>query len=247
MDRLLAHRGPQSADLWSAARDQLRDYGLNPIAAASGDLNCGRADMMASGLRAKQRSLFICGWMESIEFREAAHIWGKDTYETQELVKQGTVQKGNHVAVIGPAAENGVLFAGIYCDHGRAAARTGLGAVMGAKNLKAIAVHGDEAMPLVNPNLYSSFRSESNRALKQDNQAHVFCTSSGLRARRTIRNTWAQYRPNITSRAVLSPLRIFRDRAGRIVVAGQSACHACVILWSGRAAGRRCETQRPGI
>jgi len=48
---------------------------------------------------------------------------------------------------VGPAAENRILFAGIYCDHGRTAARTGLGAVMASKNLKAIAVLGNAKAP----------------------------------------------------------------------------------------------------
>ncbi len=55
---------------------------------------------------------------------------------------------GTRVACVGPAAENGVLFAGIFCDHGRAAGRTGLGAVMASKNLKAIAVKGAGKIPL---------------------------------------------------------------------------------------------------
>ena len=71
-------------------------------------------------------------WIEDgrLAFRNAAHLWGKDTYETQESIKQEINQKGIHVACVGPAAENRILFAGIYCDHGRTAARTGLGAVM---------------------------------------------------------------------------------------------------------------------
>jgi aldehyde:ferredoxin oxidoreductase len=60
--------------------------------------------------------------------------------------------KRARVACIGPAGENLVLFAGVMNDHGRAAARTGLGAVMGSKKLKAIAVSGRADVPLHDPN-----------------------------------------------------------------------------------------------
>lgn len=83
-------------------------------------------------------------WIDNgkLEMRSAIEIWGKDTYEAQSAIRQVIGQAGAHVAVVGPAAEKGVLFAGIHCDHGRTAGRTGLGAVMASKNLKAIVVHG---------------------------------------------------------------------------------------------------------
>ncbi len=64
-----------------------------------------------------------------LEIREAAAVWGKDTYESQSIIKGEIGITGAHVLTIGPAGENGVLFAGLYCDHGRAAGRTGLGRV----------------------------------------------------------------------------------------------------------------------
>lgn len=78
------------------------------------------------------------------EIREASHLWGKDTYETQNVIK-GEIEDGNvSVACIGPAGERLVKFACIINDGGRAAGRCGLGAVMGSKNLKAIAVRGNK-------------------------------------------------------------------------------------------------------
>jgi aldehyde:ferredoxin oxidoreductase len=53
-----------------------------------------------------------------VEIRSATHLWGLDTYQTQEQIKAEVGQAGLHVAVIGPAGERGVRFAGIYCDHG---------------------------------------------------------------------------------------------------------------------------------
>lgn len=81
---------------------------------------------------------------EKVEIRDAAHLWGKDTYETSELLEQETIS-GAIGAVIGPAGEKQIKLASIMHDgkHGRAAGRTGLGAVMGSKNLKAVVVKGN--------------------------------------------------------------------------------------------------------
>lgn len=170
-------------------------------------------------------------WIEGgrLEVRNAAHLWGKDTYETQELVKQEIGQKGIHVAVVGLAAEKRVLFAGIYCDHGRTAGRTGLGAVMASKNLKAIAVHGKRTLPLVHAELYAALRSESNRTLKQDNEArvlHELGTASAANYSEYLGAMPAKYYHQ-------GGFELIDNVSGSTMVetilAGQSACHACVI------------------
>ena len=73
--------------------------------------------------------------------KDAGHLWGKGVYETQEIIRKGKPKC--RVACIGPAGENMVRFAAIMNDEGRAAGRTGLGAVMGSKRLKAISVEGN--------------------------------------------------------------------------------------------------------
>jgi aldehyde:ferredoxin oxidoreductase len=82
-----------------------------------------------------------------VELREAAELWGLGTYETMKLVKAET-DKHASIACIGPAGENLVRFAAIINDSGRAAARTGLGAVMGSKKVKAIAAAGGQEVPV---------------------------------------------------------------------------------------------------
>jgi aldehyde:ferredoxin oxidoreductase len=88
-------------------------------------------------------------------------------------VKEEVGEKSARVCVIGPAGEKQVLFASIMCDHGRMAGRTGMGAVMGSKNLKAVAVHGEKEIPVYDFPIYKSLRSESNRRLRDDNEAKV--------------------------------------------------------------------------
>jgi aldehyde:ferredoxin oxidoreductase len=82
-----------------------------------------------------------------VEIRDAAHLWGKDCYETEEIL-MNTFGKDVRVACIGPAGEKLSLIAAIMNDHGRAAGRSGLGAVMGSKKLKAVAVRGKAKIPL---------------------------------------------------------------------------------------------------
>ena len=83
-------------------------------------------------------------WLSIVEGEarlfDAAGLWGKDLYETTDLLKKG--EPGLKVLAIGPAGENLVRFAAIGNDKGHFIGRTGLGAVMGAKKLKAICVRG---------------------------------------------------------------------------------------------------------
>src|SRR3972149_2860288 len=70
------------------------------------------------------------------EIREASHLWGKDTVETREALKAELGQR-TRVVAIGPGGENGVIFASLFADDD-ASAGGGMGAVMGAKHLKAV-------------------------------------------------------------------------------------------------------------
>ncbi len=170
-------------------------------------------------------------WIQDgrFEVRDAAQLWGKDIYETQAIVKQEVGRTNAHVAVVGPAAENGVLFAGIYCDHGRTAGRTGLGAVMASKNLKAIAVHGKRVLPLVHSGRYSGLRSESNRALKQDNESRVLHELGTAGAA-----NYSEYLGAMPAKYYHQGGFEFVDKVSGsnmadTILVGQSACHACVI------------------
>jgi len=79
---------------------------------------------------------------DKVELRDAAHLWGKTTWVTEETIKKSHQDPQIRVASIGRAGENQVLFACIVNDLHRAAGRSGVGAVMGSKNLKAVAVRG---------------------------------------------------------------------------------------------------------
>ena len=79
---------------------------------------------------------------DKVELRDAAHLWGKTVFQTEEIIKKSHQDPQTRVCSIGRAGENGVMFACIVNDLHRAAGRSGVGTVMGAKNLKAVAVRG---------------------------------------------------------------------------------------------------------
>ncbi|MBI2907278.1 MAG: aldehyde ferredoxin oxidoreductase family protein [Chloroflexi bacterium] len=85
------------------------------------------------------------------ELRDAAGLWGLDTVGCVRRVRQELSDDKARVACIGPAGERQVLITSVINDEGRAAGRGGVGAVMGAKNLKAIAVRGSGQVPVADP------------------------------------------------------------------------------------------------
>jgi aldehyde:ferredoxin oxidoreductase len=88
---------------------------------------------------------------DRVEIKDASAIWGHDTYETPVLVREDLKDPGAQVVCIGPAGEQMAVYATIMSGTGNAAARTGLGAVMGSKNLKAVAVHGTRGISVAQP------------------------------------------------------------------------------------------------
>jgi aldehyde:ferredoxin oxidoreductase len=83
---------------------------------------------------------------DKAELRDAGHLWGKSVWETEEMLKKAHQDPQTRVSSIGLAGENQVLFAAVVNDLHRAAGRSGVGAVMGSKNLKAIAVRGTKGV-----------------------------------------------------------------------------------------------------
>jgi len=97
-------------------------------------------DMLIIEGEAKE-PVYISIYNENVEIRDAGHIWGKNVHETTDLLVNETDPEAK-VSCIGPAGEKLVRFAAILNDKNRAAGRTGIGAVMGSKNLKAVVVRG---------------------------------------------------------------------------------------------------------
>ena len=111
--------------------------------------NCGYDAIVIVGKSKDPIYLYVRE--NKIEFNDARKLWGKDTYETQSLIKKELNNDRIRVATIGVGGENLVKYAGIINDEGRAIGRCGLGTLMGSKNLKAIAIHGTKKVKISDP------------------------------------------------------------------------------------------------
>ena len=99
------------------------------------------------------------------ELKDASHLWGKDAYETEETL-EAEYGKECRVACIGPAGEKMSLIAAIMTDKGSAAGRSGLGAVMGSKKLKAVVAKGTMPVPVADKEAAERLRKEHVKSLK---------------------------------------------------------------------------------
>ncbi|MEN6572341.1 MAG: aldehyde ferredoxin oxidoreductase family protein [Anaerolineaceae bacterium] len=131
-------------------------------------------------------------WLNNgdVEIRDAAHIWGKTTGETETLLKEELQDKGIQVLQIGPAGEKLVRFAAIMNTRARANGRTGMGAVMGSKNLKAIAVRGNKRPSLANPEEFKELASwgVQNFPTSDANYTAVYGTAGGVQSWQALGN-----------------------------------------------------------
>lgn len=110
-------------------------------------------------------------WIDDgrVEIRDAAHIWGRTTWETEDVLQE-ELGDGIQIASIGPAGENLVRAACIIVNRSRAVGRCGLGAVMGSKNLKAVVVKGTGAI----------YVNDERRFTKAVNEISERITNSGI-------------------------------------------------------------------
>lgn len=115
---------------------------------------------------------------ENTEIRDASHLWGLKTKETQETIREETNDPMVRVALIGPAGENLVRYACIINELHYANGRCGLGAVMGSKNLKAIAVRGHKRIQFKNPKKIREFAKWFKENWK-DNPSTVYRSKHG--------------------------------------------------------------------
>jgi aldehyde:ferredoxin oxidoreductase len=103
---------------------------------------------------------------DSVQILDASHLWGKSPAETEDVIKEELGDYYIRVAAIGPAGEKLVRIACIINEKTRAAGRCGMGAVMGSKNLKAIAVRGTHDVTVAKPDEFLEFVKEFHERMK---------------------------------------------------------------------------------
>ena len=164
------------------------------------------------------------------ELRDASHLWGMDTFETETALKEEMNDKRAQVLCIGQAGENLVKYAGVVNEQGSLAARCGMGAVMGSKYLKAVVLRGRLKYRIANEETYKKIRREAiatiNRSLFAEG-LNLFGTTGGVDHSSAICDipvkNWreAQWKEGMEN---LSGVRI----ADTILTARRS-CYACPI------------------
>lgn len=109
----------------------------------------------------------------NIEIRDASHLWGKDTFETQDMIRDDNGDQEVNCLVVGVAGENLVRFANVRSGMKNSAGRTGMGCVMGSKNLKAIAVRGTMDIQFNTPDELLDYCREMNEMVMETRWARA--------------------------------------------------------------------------
>ena len=169
-------------------------------------------------------------WIDDdrVEIRDAEHLWGKNPFEAQEIIRKEIGDEEIHIATIGTAGEERAPYAMILCDI-RAAGRGGIGSVMGSKNLKAIAVRGTGGVTV--PNILRVY----NTALRLNELVATIPAVKGLSGYGTPRNVAAMNEAGILptrnwQTEVFKGMKNITGEAMREkVVKGDRACFACSI------------------
>jgi aldehyde:ferredoxin oxidoreductase len=130
-----------------------------------------------------EKPVYVWTRNEHVEIKDASNIWGLDVRKTNAAIKKELKDEDAKVACIGPAGENLVRFAAIMCSVYHAAGRGGAGAVMGSKNLKAIAVRGTGEIKIKDPDKFNQLALTLRKKLLGDEQGKklaVFGTGSNV-------------------------------------------------------------------
>ncbi len=148
----------------------------SPLTGTIFDSNCGghfgpqlrRAGYAALVLQGRAKSPTYL-WINDgdVEFRSAKDVWGQEVSSSTDYLLDETNAKAQ-VACIGPGGENRVSLAAIMNDKHRAAGRGGVGAVMGAKHLKAIVIHGTKQISINDPEKLDLVVNRTRRLIKKD-------------------------------------------------------------------------------
>jgi aldehyde:ferredoxin oxidoreductase len=153
--------------------------GKSPLTGILGDANCGGhfgPEIKYAGYDVliisgkSEEPVYLTIFDDHVEIIDARDLWGKDTEETDDILKKRHGEDVQ-VACIGIAGENLVKFAGIVCNKDHLAARTGMGAVMGSKNLKAIVLKGTKSVPIHNIEDFKKLSKELWDIIVKDNRS----------------------------------------------------------------------------
>jgi aldehyde:ferredoxin oxidoreductase len=155
----------------------------SPLTGIWGESNCGGtwgAELKLAGwdgvllLGASEDWVYISINDEEVQIKDATHLVGKLVSETEEAIKEELGEQKLHTSSIGPAGENLIKYAAILSDDGRAAGRTGMGAVMGSKKVKAISIKGSKKPVMVDQTTFDAAKTQLQQEIKENFTANMF-------------------------------------------------------------------------
>ncbi|MBI2218389.1 MAG: aldehyde ferredoxin oxidoreductase family protein [Candidatus Rokubacteria bacterium] len=210
----------------------------SPLTGAIGDSQCGGffpAEMRSAGADAivftGQAPEPVYLWLNDgrAELRPAKHLWGKVTAEVDQLLKDEVGDPKAEIAQIGPAGENRVRFAAIMNMVNRANGRTGMGAVMGSKRLKAVVVRGTKPPK---PAMAAEFRELTKRlkALQEANPGIVWFGQYGTAGVLAIQDKFGgQPTRNYSEGTFEHAKEIDGTTLAKTILKERDTCYACVV------------------
>ncbi len=170
--------------------------------------------------------------------RGARRLWGKGAYETQETIRQEAGDAKTRVACIGPAGENLVKYATIMNDEGRAAGRTGMGTVMGSKNLKAVAVRGNGQVSLAEEARFKTIVREMLSIIKDDSLTEVLRVTGTAGTLDYLMYLGSVPNRYFTEGEFPEAYALSGSTMGETILTGRSTCYGCPV-----ACGRKVEVK----
>ncbi len=188
-NRVIFAVGPwQAADFWGSGKFSV--ISKSPLTGTLGDSSgggnwaplfkrCGYDALIIQGKASQPVYLWIHD--KGAEIKSASRFWGMDTVEVLDKLKEDVAEKRAAIVAIGPAGEKLVRFACVTADGHGYAGRTGIGAVMGSKNLKAVVVYGTKKREVFDAEKISELRKTYREKIKQNAVVmHAHGTPSAL-------------------------------------------------------------------
>ncbi|MHB1343320.1 MAG: aldehyde ferredoxin oxidoreductase family protein [Thermoleophilia bacterium] len=169
---------------------------------------------------------------DDVRFRDAAGLWGTHTSDCQQMIKDALKDQGYRIACIGPAGENLSRLACIVNER-RAAGRKGLGAVMGSKNLKAIAVRGHGEVGVADPEAFKAARSSFREHMKESPVLYpAFAKIGTPMVVDAVGSMGMLAAKNWQATGEFVPIDELGTEAGKAVTVGRNPCQGCPVACS---------------
>lgn len=167
---------------------------------------------------------------DKVRIMPAKHLWGKNTHETEDVIRKELGDINVKVAVIGKGGENLVKYACIQTDYHREFGRQGSGAVMGSKLLKAIAIRGTKSIPIAEPEKLAQLTLETYQILANHPKANARKKMGTNELVDGINSLGFMANKNFTEGTSLSAANITGTAMVRDVVFGDVSCYGCNIV-----------------